>query len=186
MDDRTCSVDGCVKPHKAHGWCHTHYMRWRRSGATDVPPAPTSEDRFWSKVDKDGPNGCWVWTAARCRDGYGVFSPRHSGQLKAHRFAYELLIGPIPDGLVIDHLCRNTACVNPAHLEPVTPKTNVLRGVSAAAQAKRRTHCIRGHEYTPENTSIYNGGNGRVGRRCLTCRREDMRVKRQRAREEEA
>jgi hypothetical protein len=92
-------------------------------------------DRFWSKVDDSGSRGCWEWLAAKERTGYGTFFCRHvigrgtAIPERAHRVAYELLVGPIQAGLTLDHLCRNRGCVNPAHLEPVTRGENVRRGV---------------------------------------------------------
>lgn len=87
----------------------------------------TAEERFWAKVDKDGPNGCWLYLGALQGKGYGLISVV-AKDVKAHRFAYESVVGPIPDGLSLDHLCRNPQCVNPAHLEPVTHLENVRRG----------------------------------------------------------
>lgn len=118
-------------------------------------------DRFWSKLDKS--DGCWLWTAACNRDGYGAFSV-NGRMVKAHRFAYEELVGPIPDGLVIDHLCRNRECVNPAHLEPVTHVENVRRG-RPGDQNRRKTHCPMGHPYDDANTIHKNGR-----RFCRACR----------------
>ena len=123
-------------------------------------------ERFWSKVDVSAPNECWEWTAGRNSTGYGTF--RIGRDMRgAHRVAYELSVGPIPEGLQIDHLCRNVTCVNPAHLEPVTQRENSLRGVSPAAVNATKTHCPKGHEYTPENTEMDSGG-----RRCRICRRD--------------
>lgn len=130
------------------------------------------EDLFWAKVDRHGPSGCWLWLAADNGAGYGMFYVRSSGirrGILAHRLAYELLVGPIPDGLQLDHLCRNTICVNPAHLEPVTPRENCRRGVSPTAINGRKTLCVHGHEFTPENTYVY--PNGR--RRCRACSKND-------------
>lgn len=123
----------------------------------------TACERFWAKVDKTG--DCWLWTAYTCKKGYGIFSVK-SKPVKAHRYSYELFNGEIAEGLVIDHLCRNRACVNPAHLEAVTDYENKMRGISAQAQNKRKTHCTNGHEFTEENT--YYRADGK-GRQCKTC-----------------
>lgn len=126
-------------------------------------------ERFWEKVDRT--QSCWIWTGALV-NGYGVIRASGSRRmLKAHRVAYELMVGSIPEGLVIDHLCRNPACVNPAHLEPVTQRVNVLRGNAPAAQQVHITHCPRGHEYNIENT--YWQGRKRS---CRICRRDRHRV----------
>jgi hypothetical protein len=86
------------------------------------------EERFWAKVDKGGPGGCWIWIGGRA-NGYGKFRPEPSRQVQAHRYAWELAHGEIADGLTIDHLCRIRCCVNPDHLEPVTITENIRRGV---------------------------------------------------------
>lgn len=118
-------------------------------------------ERFWPKVDKGGPDGCWLWTASFNPYGYGQF---YTGSRlgKAHRFAYELVVGPIPDGLELDHLCRNRGCVNPAHLEPVTHVENQRR--------MRKSHCFRGHAYDEANTLKLRDGK----RQCRSCNRERM------------
>lgn len=100
-------------------------------------------------------NGCWVWSGARDRHGYGKFG--HNSAL-AHRWSYENFVGPIPAGLHLDHLCRVRACVNPAHLEPVTNAENVRR------RNEQRTHCIRGHAFDDENT--YRSKGRRACRAC--------------------
>ncbi|MDP9224875.1 MAG: HNH endonuclease [Actinomycetota bacterium] len=89
----------------------------------------------------------------------------------AHRVAYELLVGPIPEGLTLDHLCRNTSCVNPQHLEPVTVRENVLRGMGWGAKNKRKTHCHRGHPFDAKNTLRIPGGT----RKCRTCANQASR-----------
>lgn len=112
----------------------------------------TTEERFWGKVDKSGPvsqncpelGPCWNWTGNKTGpEGYGRFYPGGKTGVLAHRFAYQLLTGTIPEGLVIDHLCRNRACVNPSHLEPVTHRVNTLRGEAPAAQWAKRDCCHR-------------------------------------------
>lgn len=117
-----------------------------------------SADGFWSRVEKTG--SCWLWKSTVGRNGYGYFRTTKRNRL-AHRVAYELVVGPIPDGLHLDHLCRVRHCVNPSHLEPVTPGENIRRGEPA-----NRTHCPREHEYTPENTRVRGGK-----RHCLACHR---------------
>jgi hypothetical protein len=133
------------------------------------PPIP-AEVRFWIKVDRRGDDECWPWMAGLTRAGYGQFQPdRKTGQthIYAHRFSYELLVGPIPEGLTIDHLCRNRQCVNPRHLEPVTNKENGLRGISVAAMNARKTHCAKGHPYSKENIYVFPSKGGRKCRICL-------------------
>lgn len=127
--------------------------------------------RFWAKVDKSaGANGCWNWTAAIV-NGYGKFWLGEKFRA-AHRLAYEAMRGPIPAGLDIDHLCRNRACVNPAHMEPVTRRVNTLRGVSSAAVNAAKTHCDSGHPFDDKNT--YRPP-GRPVRGCRACNREGCR-----------
>ena len=121
-DTGVCSVAGCEQQTYGRGWCKLHYYRERRHGdPLWEPPGPV--ERFWAMVDASG--DCWEWRGARVR-GYGTFKVDRK-QLRAHRFAYELLVGPIPPGLELDHLCANPGCVNPAHLEPVTTAENVSR-----------------------------------------------------------
>jgi hypothetical protein len=109
-------------------------------------------------------SGCWEWTGAITRLGYGNAYVGGRTML-AHRAVYEALVGPVPNGLTLDHLCRNRGCVNPAHLEPVTHRENVLRGEGFAARHARKTHCPRGHPYDEKNTEWYRGG-----RYCRACR----------------
>lgn len=123
---------------------------------------------FWRKVDMSGPDGCWQWRGLIMPDGYGQVQMVGANARVAHRVAYEEVKGPIPAGLVLDHLCRNRSCVNPEHLEPVTHRENVLRGVNYIAQNANKTRCHKGHPFSPENTYVKPGGN----RICKTCRRQ--------------
>lgn len=123
-------------------------------------------NRFWSKVDDSSENGCWPWTGGTSPKGYGRFYIE-GRQYQAHRVAYELLAGPIPDGLVIDHLCRRPACCNPFHMEPVSNRENVLRGDTFCARNHAKTHCPKGHPYSGDNLNV----RGR-DRRCRICERD--------------
>lgn len=125
------------------------------------------EARFLAKVDKSG--DCWLWTAKCNNRGYGMFG-LNGRMVTAHRVAHELWVGPIPEGLEIDHLCAVRSCVNPAHLEAVTHRENLLRGSGFAGVNAAKTHCPHGHEYSPENT--YHNPNPNGGRICRTCKRK--------------
>ena len=118
-----------------------------------------------SLIDFSG--SCWEWQGNRSRWGYGkvYFGRQH---WRAHRLLYTWLVGPIPAGLVLDHLCRNPGCVRPDHLEVVTDAQNILRGNGAAASNARLTHCLRGHESTRQTP---------LQRVCLACRREQRRAR---------
>lgn len=131
-------------------------------------------DRFWVKVRSNPNTGCWEWIGQTSPTGYGVFK-FSSKMRRSHRVAYEVLVDLVPDGLVLDHLCRVRNCVNPAHLEPVTQAENVRRGVTPprkGRELKPRTHCPQGHPYDEANS--YVRGNGR--RMCRAC----MRIRKQR------
>lgn len=129
----------------------------------EEPPEPNSQeklhDRFWGKVDFE--HECWVWAGTLRKDGYGVFWDRKL--VRAHRWSYQAEVGPILEGLVLDHLCRISRCVNPHHLEAVTDRINVLRGVGPAAVHAKQTVCKRGHD------DWYQRPSG--GRQCRTCAR---------------
>lgn len=130
-------------------------------------------DRFWAKVDKT--DTCWLWTAGRSQ-GYGDFRFMPGRSHLAHRLAYEELVGPIPAGLTLDHLCRVRHCINPAHLEPVTNYVNLMRGQGLAAQNSRKTHCPQGHPYDAENTYL-SPSNRRFCRICADAARKAYEAK---------
>ncbi len=176
---RQCSIPDCFRIHQARGWCDWHYHRWLHTGnplsaphRRGTKPRPVAE-RFWEKVNKT--SLCWLWTST-IAGGYGVFrlgsmADGTRRRVPAHRFAYEQLVGPIPEGFDLDHLCRVRNCVNPEHLEPVTRRENLLRGVGIPALNAAKTHCKRGHPLSGENliwqTNGYYGA-----RQCRICIRE--------------
>jgi hypothetical protein len=129
-------------------------------------------ERFWSKVRADGelPGACMLWTSALDWGGYPMYwlDERRRGA-RAHRVAFKAVIGPIPVGLTLDHLCRVRHCVNPGHLEPCTAGENAARSPLAPYNVKKaQTHCKRGHAFTPANTRRRRGGRSRC---CRTCDR---------------
>lgn len=133
-----CSVDGCETPVYCRGWCGRHYHRWLVHGSPLAyrPEAPTAGVRFMQNVDKTRSDTCWWWTGHTNHAGYGQFTIG-SRKVRAHRWMYEQTKGEVPAGLELDHLCRNRACVNPDHLEPVDHAENIRR-------AQKET-CAAGH-----------------------------------------
>lgn len=123
----------------------------------------SDRDRILRNVVVDD-NGCWLWQGAVTSNGYGKLG-RLGRTWSAHRLSYEAFIGAIPDGLTIDHLCRVRHCANPEHLEPVTQRENTFRGTAPPAQNAAKTHCVNGHEFTPENT--YRNRGMRTCRACM-------------------
>lgn len=147
-----------------------------RSCAVQARIYPPLLERFMAKVDRSPEhNGCWLWTAVIDHGGYGRIKLSRARKMAgAHRVAYELFKGQIPDGLDLDHLCRNRRCVNPEHLEPVSRRENALRGVAPMIQVHLSGKCKNGlHDLTPENT--YNKGS-HGGGQCAICARERMRA----------
>jgi hypothetical protein len=136
------------------------------------------EDRFWAKVEKG--DGCWAWAGGKVHGGYGVITvgARGAGHIRAHRFSYLLHKGPIPAGLMVLHTCDNPECTNPDHLMLGDAAEN-MRHVSDRKRnpLSRKTHCVNGHEFTPENTIIRGGQ-----RRCRACKNEYEREKRRKER----
>lgn len=125
-------------------------------------------ERFWPKVAKT--DGCWLWTGAMVAGGYGRFN-LDGRSAPAHRVAYMLLVGQIPDGFHLDHLCRNHSCVNPAHLEPVTPRENTMRGVHPKVLSHHAGLCSRGHSFAEVGVRVYRDGR----KACRLCIREGFR-----------
>lgn len=148
--------------------------------STAIPPS--AQYRFWGHVDRSsGELGCWRWTASHNAGGYSQFMLQVNGHRRlvlGHRLAYALANDAVlsaENAETLDHLCRNRGCVNPVHLEPVTNAENVRRGISAASVNARKTHCHRGHEFTPENTLTRPG---RTVRECRVCALESQRRRR--------
>jgi hypothetical protein len=153
-----------------------HYKRLRRSGALGHKAPLPLLDRLMARVRVD-PDGCWIWTGNQSDDGYGRIGISHNVSVRAHRAVYRELVGPIPDGLVIDHLCRVLLCVNPEHLDVVDSVENSRRGNGPQAHALRTNRCIRGHEFTEVNTVIRKNGS-RACRVCLRVRDQAYRDRR--------
>lgn len=132
---------------------------------------PALPERFWAKVYPEPNTGCWIWGASTAH-GYGYWDSR-----RVHRLTYELMSGPVPEGLVLDHLCRQRACANPEHLEAVSPRENLLRGEGFAARNSAKATCDTGHPLSGLN--LYVTPDGR--RQCRTCRAEASRAYRARS-----
>lgn len=183
-----CSFPGCGRTKHAYGLCIGHLAQQKRGAVLSdlrlVKRFETLSERFEAMLDRDAPNGCWVWLGSRGRLGYGV-TPK-MGEVKsaiAHRAYLQLLGYEVPDGMHVDHLCRNPPCCNPEHLEVVTPRENILRGVGASATNAAKTHCVNGHEFTEENTYL-RPDNG--GRQCRTCNHERSKARAAREKAERA
>lgn len=177
---KPCAIEACEKPSRSRGWCTKHYQRWQNTGDPQgskprTPmPRKSEAERFWPKVAVAGPDECWEWTGCRLPRGYGQFNAEVDGEWRkvyAHRWSYEHHVGPIPEGMTIDHQCGNPPCVNPRHLKVATQVDNTMRGSSPAAQNARKTHCVNGHEFAPENTYVWTNGH----RTCKACNRERKR-----------
>lgn len=160
--DRTDRASGTIKGQPKR------FVRWHAGRSSPTPYVV------------DAATGCWIWQWTIARNGYG-FTKVAGKTRHAHRVYYERHVGPVPDGLTLDHLYRNRACVNPAHLEPVTIRENTLRGEGPSARNAAKTHCKYGHECTPENTHMRPSGS-RSCRVCLRERQREYRAERRRAR----
>jgi len=173
---RICSVEGCGKPifTEPSGLCCAHYTRQRRhgdplGGKPSPPPKGEAIERFLDKLCPEPNSGCWLWTGCTNGSGYGHFWYQ-SRMMAAHRFSYAHYRGAIPDGMLLDHLCRVRCCVNPWHLEVVAHQENCARGESAKATKMRKaaqTHCKNGHPLSGDNLAF----DWRGHRRCKTCHR---------------
>lgn len=193
MVPKICSVDGCVRTHKALGYCNPHYKRFHRYGDPNTKrPTRPAEERFWAKVDKGGPDECWLWNAGLTAQGYGGFHPVHGETILAHRYAYQSQVGPIENGDVVDHTCHNgqscppgpcihRLCCNPSHLDATTNADNVNRSHNSNI---KKTHCPEGHAYTPENTRLQRKERT-TSRICVACTRVHDRRRRARDRNPE-
>ena len=169
-----CKAYGCSKPiyEPGLGFYRRHF--WSCGKAEDLPYLV----RFWSRVDQDGPvpehrpelGPCWVWLTTKNNDGYGQFTSNIPGKVNevAHRIAYRLTYGAIPEGLIIDHLCSNRICIRPEHLQAVTQAENLRRcPTTSAKQNAAKTHCPKGHLYDDTNTIHRKDKRGRQCRICL-------------------
>lgn len=172
----TCSIDGCDNKSYGRGWCPTHYQRWYEYGDPEVVKVKhgTALERL-RFMSKEVASGCWEWQGHLDKGGYGRLVDDNGWLDMAHRLSYKLNVGPIPDGLVIHHKCNNPPCVNPRHLVPATSFDNLITFglTNLGAVNSRKTHCSKGHEYTPENTYTRPGHSARY---CRACNRENSKV----------
>jgi hypothetical protein len=181
MAKRTCVINGCDSPHLSRGWCAKHYARWSRNGDPEKVERIRGDDklRLWSQVDRRSPDECWPWTGRIDDKGRAAWQVGATKTARPYRMAYELEVGPIPDGMTLDHLCHTNdpscygdsscphrRCCNPAHLEPVTAEENSSR------RKHRSDTCKRGHTFTPENTYINTKGH----RVCRICKRSSQKL----------
>lgn len=166
---KPCSVDGCDRQREARGYCHGHYERFRSGRPVGGPFADTPLKRFMRHVEPDG--DCWIWQGATDGDGrYGAMQDAEGKRvLRAHRWALLHLADiDVPEGMVVDHLCRRTLCVNPDHLEIVTQRDNILRGGWGGGANARKSHCKRGHRLEGANVAPWSKPGTR---QCWPCDR---------------
>ena len=175
-----CTIDGCELPRRTRGWCNIHYERWRHNGHPLVVRRRCDQgsaiERFVRKIVVSD-DGCWLWLANASRLGYGGFRDENGKMVRAHRWAYEYFKEKIPAGLFLDHLCRRPQCVNPDHVEPVTPHENTLRSpIAPSALMAKRTHCNYGHPYSGDNLFVRSWRGKSRRRICRTCQNQRAAV----------
>jgi hypothetical protein len=168
--DQECPIVDCSRPVRKRGYCSACYYRLKDRGLlVNLPRLAPVRDRFEEKVLR-APGGCWIWQGAKNDLGYGQLVAAGGRRVYAHRFSYEKYVGPIPDGLDLDHLCRTPSCVSPRHLQPVTHQENMRRGTSPSMLTFRLGRCQRGQAMTPENLYVYPDGKKRECRACARLR----------------
>lgn len=167
----TCSVPDCGRAARSikSGLCNTHYRRKLATGDPGNAPirksseGETWEQSFWRQVEKS--DGCWNWTGYKTQYGYGLLRKTTSPERSVHRLSWTLHVGPIPEGMQVHHTCMNRGCVNPDHLEVISPAEHTRLHNPPVER------CVHGHEYTPENTYWqYDKRRGTKTRSCVTCR----------------
>lgn len=185
-EPRFCVAPDCGEPYYVGGYCIRHNYHVKRYGSPDGGVRPLSdlvlrtrhlpiEERFWARVDRDGPlpperpdlGPCWLWLAGLNTNGYGQFDGVPEAGALAHRVAWVLFDYTLIAGLELDHLCRESRCVRPSHLEQVPKLVNMMRGNGWSGRNARKTHCSNGHAFTPANTRRNKAGH----RTCLECQR---------------
>lgn len=160
MSEKLCSFDKCNRPLHAKSLCLPHYKQNRKGKALSPIRSTNPVERFWGKVERLGQDDCWEWTSVKVTGGYGCFT-LNGKKNRAHRYAYELAKGPIPEGLIVDHICHNPGCVNPSHLRlatlsqnmenrrgPDSGSTSKFRGVSWSSERKQWVAQVKHHGAT--------------------------------------
>lgn len=170
-----CAAAGCERPSVSRQRCTLHAQRLRKYGSDNLPRRLSDDERFDASYVLDPATGCHVWMRGRDSSGYGQFYATDGGvkrAIRAHRYAWQRKFGAVPEGLVLDHIaCDNKACCNPDHLQAVSNVTNTMRApLNPSVINLRKTSCIRGHEFTPENTYLRPDGKGKQCRVCIRLR----------------